>query len=51
MIDDEGGDEISERDALDFDPQINGDLFGDYAVLSPGVHIILDGRPISRPTP
>jgi len=24
------------------------DLFGDYSVLGPGVHIVLDGRPVSR---
>lgn len=24
-------------------------LFGDYSVLSPGVEIVLDGRPVSGP--
>ncbi len=24
-------------------------LFGEYAVLSPGVQIVLDGRPVSAP--
>lgn len=24
------------------------DLFGDFRVLSPGVHIVLDGRPVSH---
>ncbi len=24
-------------------------LFGDYSVLSPGVQIVLDGRPVSAP--
>ena len=26
-------------------------LFGDYAVLSPGVEIVLEGRPVSAPAP
>lgn len=26
----------------------NTDLFGEYSVVSPGVHIVLDGRPVSR---
>jgi hypothetical protein len=26
-------------------------LFGDYSVLSPGVEIVLEGRPVSAPAP
>ena len=26
------------------------DLFGDFSVVGPGVHIVLEGRPVSSPT-
>lgn len=48
-MDEEGSAEASEYEL----PVLAGgaeELFGDYSVLSPGVEIVLDGRPLSAPS-
>ena len=42
-----------EQEAFEL-PVVPGDteaLFGTYSVLSPGVEIVLEGRPVSAPAP
>ena len=29
---------------------LDSDMFGEFNVVSPGVHIVLDGRPVSHPS-
>ena len=40
------GSEINDTDDGRYARQY-GDLFGEFSVLSPGVHIVLDGRSVS----
>ncbi len=53
MRDDDAGD--IDRSLLDGEDAGRGshqahDMFGEYNVVSPGVHIVLDGRPVSHPS-
>lgn len=46
---------LDDSEALEYDPAgpisaaAAGAFFGDYSVLSPGVQIVLEGRPVSAP--
>ncbi len=50
MQDDDSGDGPSELSDSEIElVQGGGVRFGEYAVISPGVHITLDGRQVSHP--
>ncbi len=53
MRDDDAGD--IDRSQTDSDgsrraSHLDNDMFGDFNVVGPGVHIVLDGRPVSHPS-
>ena len=48
MRDDDGSDEGYTLGNDPADADMTLDLFGQYSVIAPGVHIVLEGRAVSR---
>lgn len=48
MRDNDGSDDDYDLNAQQPRAEYGTDLFGRYSVVGPGVHIVLDGKPVTR---